>query len=57
MPPDYRVAPGDELLVTIWGSVDADLRLIVDRTGRISIPRIGSVTVAGLPVVEVAGAI
>ena len=36
---------------------DADLRLIVDRTGRISIPRIGSVTVAGLPLVEVGGAI
>ena len=57
VPPDYRVAPGDELLVTIWGSVDADLRLIVDRTGRISIPRIGSVTVSGLPMVEVSGAI
>ena len=57
VPPDYRVAPGDELLVTIWGSVDADLRLIVDRTGRISIPRIGSVTVSGLPIVEVSGAI
>ncbi len=57
VPPDYRVAPGDELLVTIWGSVDADLRLVVDRTGRISIPRIGSVTVAGLPVSEVGGAI
>lgn len=48
VPPDYPVAPGDELLVTIWGSVDADLRLIVDRAGRISIPRVGTIPVAGI---------
>lgn len=57
VPPGYHVAPGDELLVTIWGSVDADLRLAVDRTGRIGIPRIGSVTVAGLTIAEVTQAI
>jgi protein involved in polysaccharide export with SLBB domain len=47
VPPDYVIQPGDEILVTIWGSVDADLHLIVDRSGRISIPRIGPVMVAG----------
>ena len=57
VPPDYRVAPGDELLVSIWGAVDADLRLTIDRTGRISIPRIGSVVVNGLTLPEAGAAI
>ena len=57
VPADYKVAPGDELLVSIWGSVDADLRLVVDRTGRVNIPRVGSVVVSGLQVPDVASAI
>jgi len=48
VPDDYLVGPGDEVLVTLWGSVDAELRLPVDRAGRISIPRVGTVQVAGL---------
>ena len=48
VPADYVVAPGDEVLVTLWGSVDADLHLIVDRGGRISIPRVGPVQVSGV---------
>lgn len=57
VPGDYKVAPGDEVLVSIWGSVDADLRLTVDRTGRVNIPRVGSVVVSGLQVPDVATAI
>jgi protein involved in polysaccharide export with SLBB domain len=57
VPPDYRVAPGDELLVTMWGSVDADLRVTVDRAGRVSIPRVGTVSVNGLLVPEATKAI
>lgn len=48
VPPDYLVGLGDEIQLTIWGSVDADLRLTVDRSGRIVIPRIGPVVVAGI---------
>lgn len=48
VPADYVVAPGDEVLVTLWGSVDADLRLTVDRAGRITLPRVGTVQVAGV---------
>lgn len=48
VPADYVVASGDEVLVLVWGSVDADLRLTVDRNGRISIPRVGAVQVAGV---------
>lgn len=56
-PVDYRVGPGDELMVSIWGAVDADLRLRVDRAGRINIPRVGSVSVAGQTLAEVTAAI
>jgi len=48
VPADYLLKPGDEVIVTIWGAVDADLRLAVDRSGRISMPRIGTVMVAGV---------
>ncbi len=48
VPNDYLVQSGDEIVVTIWGSVSADLRLQVDRSGRISIPRVGTIMVAGV---------
>ncbi|MDZ5456548.1 SLBB domain-containing protein [Azohydromonas lata] len=48
IPPDYLVKSGDEIVVTLWGSVDADVRLVVDRSGRVSIPRVGPVLVAGV---------
>jgi protein involved in polysaccharide export with SLBB domain len=48
VPPDYLVSPGDEIVLSIWGSVDADLRLMVDRSGRISVPRVGAIMVAGV---------
>jgi len=57
VPADYRLGPGDELLVSIWGSVDADLRLRVDRAGRINIPRIGALGVAGMTLAEATSAI
>lgn len=52
VPADYIVGIGDELQVTIWGSVDADLRLTVDNAGRIVIPRVGPVVVAGVRYAE-----
>lgn len=47
IPSDYVISVGDEIQVTLWGSVDADLRLTVDRSGRITLPRVGPVLVAG----------
>lgn len=57
VPPDYVVAPGDEVLVLLWGSVDADLRLTVDRAGRISVPRVGAIQVAGVRHADLAATI
>ena len=48
VPPDYVVQPGDEVVLTLWGGVDANLRLLVDRAGRIAVPRVGAISVAGI---------
>jgi len=48
VPSDYMIGPGDELQVRIWGQVEADLRVIVDRSGQIYIPQVGQISVAGL---------
>jgi protein involved in polysaccharide export with SLBB domain len=53
VPPDYLIGAGDELVITLWGSVDADVRVAVDRSGRISIPRVGPVMVAGVRYADV----
>lgn len=45
---DYVIGPGDEIFVRIWGSVEADLRTVVDRTGTINIPKVGVFNVAGV---------
>jgi polysaccharide export outer membrane protein len=48
VPPDYRLNPGDELVIGVTGSVEASLRLVIDSEGRIFIPKIGSINVAGM---------
>lgn len=49
VPADYPVSPGDEILVTMWGRINEEIRTNVDRNGTINIPRIGPVSVGGLP--------
>ena len=48
VPANYALGPGDEILIRLWGKVDLDTRVTVDRNGQISLPRIGTVNVAGL---------
>ena len=48
VPPDYLISPGDEIVLSLWGSVDAELRLFVDRSGRITLPRVGTIMVSGV---------
>lgn len=53
--PDYAVGPGDELLIRVWGALDAELRAVVDRNGQISIPRVGTFSVVGIKAAELDG--
>jgi protein involved in polysaccharide export with SLBB domain len=52
VPPDYPVQVGDELLVHVWGSVEGQWRLRVDRAGRIVLPRVGPLPVEGVTASE-----
>lgn len=45
---DYTVAPGDEIVLRAWGSIDIDYRSTVDRNGMLNLPKIGSFNVAGV---------
>ena len=47
--PDYKIGPGDELLIRTWGQVQLDGHFTVDRSGNVYIPQVGSVQVAGVP--------
>ncbi len=46
--PDYVIGPGDEIRLQLWGQVNQQQRVVVDRTGAISLPDLGAVHVAGL---------
>jgi protein involved in polysaccharide export with SLBB domain len=48
VPSDFTIGPGDELQIQIWGQVEANLRVIVDRSGQIYIPQVGPIAVAGM---------
>lgn len=58
IPLDYRINPGDELLLGITGSVQASgLRLVVDSEGRIFVPRVGAISVGGVRYADLHGLI
>jgi len=45
---DYVVGPGDEIRVLMWGRIDAEYSLVVNRDGTVQFPRIGTISVAGM---------
>jgi protein involved in polysaccharide export with SLBB domain len=49
IPPDYIIGPGDELRIRIWGQINFNANVTVDRSGEIYLPQVGAVHVAGLP--------
>src|SRR5205085_11402524 len=51
--PDYVVGAGDGLNVDLWGGISTRLRRVVDREGRITLPEVGGVQVAGHTLGEV----
>ena len=46
--PDYVIGPGDTVRIMLWGSVQGEYNVSVDRNGTISIPKVGVVHVSGL---------
>ena len=52
IPSTYLVGPDDELRVRVWGQVNFNANVKVDRSGDIFLPQIGTVHVAGLHFAE-----
>lgn len=50
--PDYLLGPGDEIHLTAWGKINTDLRKPLDRDGKIVLPQLGVVHLAGLTFTE-----
>ena len=48
VPVKYLVGPGDEVKILLWGRVNAQYNLTVDRDGKITIPQLGPIFVAGM---------
>lgn len=51
--PDYVLGSGDGVSVDLWGGVSRRFYRVVDREGRISLPEVGPVLVAGKSLAEV----
>jgi protein involved in polysaccharide export with SLBB domain len=49
VPPDYVIGPGDELRIRVWGQINTQVNVRVDRSGDIYVPQVGPIHVAGLP--------
>lgn len=47
---DYVLGTGDTVVVDIWGGVTQQITRVVDREGRISLPDVGPITVAGFSI-------
>ena len=53
VPPDYVVGPGDAFIVQVFSGVDLQYNLVVTREGKLLVPEIGDLQVAGLTFTEV----
>jgi protein involved in polysaccharide export with SLBB domain len=45
---DYVVGPGDTFVVTLWGRVNEQYRVMINRNGEVALPEIGMVRVSGM---------
>ena len=46
--PAYIIGPGDHFTINLWGKVEKTYEVIVTRDGRITLPRLGTLSVTGL---------
>ena len=49
-PDNYVLGPGDEVRLQVWGPVDFNASLMIDRNGQVNIPKVGVITLAGTTV-------
>ncbi len=49
VPAGYILGPGDELVVQVNGLADLNTNLVIDRDGRVQVPKVGPLNLAGAP--------
>ncbi|MBN2071703.1 MAG: SLBB domain-containing protein [Candidatus Krumholzibacteriota bacterium] len=52
VPSDYTLGPGDHLVVNLWGSADLTMELVIDREGKVFVPKAGELVIWGLKIEE-----
>jgi protein involved in polysaccharide export with SLBB domain len=57
VPADYRVGPGDNLTIDLFGKRSGQYQLVVNRNGALIVPEFGPIQVTGLSFDEVRGEI
>lgn len=48
IPESYLLGPGDNIIISLWGRVQQEWDLTVDREGKVFIPKVGEITAWGL---------
>lgn len=47
VPASYVLGPGDEIQLQVWGASDFSATLVLDRNGKVLIPKVGAVSLSG----------
>jgi protein involved in polysaccharide export with SLBB domain len=47
VPSSYVLGPGDEIQLQVWGATDFSAVLVIDRNGKVLIPKVGAVSLSG----------
>ena len=48
VPNSYILGPGDEIRLQVWGSIDSDMSLVINRHGQIYLPKVGTINLTGV---------
>ncbi len=51
--PDYVIGPDDQIKIAVWGKIEGQWLVTVDRDGTITLPKVGTLGVTGLTFREV----
>lgn len=54
-PGDYVLGPGDEINLQVWGAVEFTGAFTINRNGQIALPKVGTITLAGVSVRNLEG--
>ena len=48
VPNNYLLGPGDEIRLQVWGAIDAEHSLVINRHGQVNLPKVGVINLTGV---------